>query len=211
MKIIRAGINDADVFNKSFLDFGACCFYTEDKAFKYFFEIKGREATLCANTGQYIRQAIEEFLFYSSFITSIKDKDGNILTTRTPSQPCLHEISKIQPSQFYINEKKLEACKRWIKRPEDIIIPIVAREDKIISLDGHTRLRAALDFGYASVYIYPDEYDASIFRFVDEAIKRKIYGVSDMELVSDEEYAKKWDKFCDDLFERLSGIMGTNS
>ena len=203
MKIIRAEINDTDIFNKSELDFGACCFYTEDKIFKYFFQIDGQEATLFTNTNQYINEVIEEFLFYSSFILSIKDKNGRVLTTRTQNQPYMLKISKIQPSQFYINENKLENCKKWIKKPEDIFIPIVIKDDRIISLDGHTRLKAALDLGYTSVFVYPDEYDDTIFYFSDEAIRRQIYSVEDMELVSDEEYKLKWNKYCDDLFDSL--------
>ena len=205
MKIIRAEINDTDVFNENELDFGACCFFTEDRRNKYFFEIKGLEAAVFTNTNQYIDQAIQEFLFFSSFITTIKDKEGNILLTRTPSQPYLFDIGKIQPSQFFINIDKLECCKKWIKSPDDILIPIVIKENKVISLDGHTRLKAALDFGYTSIFVYPDEYDDSIIYFVDEAIKRQIYSVSDMEIVSNDEYKQKWDKFCDDLFSRIGG------
>ena len=203
MRIIRADINDTDIFDPHELDFGACCFFTEDKACKYFFEISGQEATLFSNTNQHVSQAIDEFLFYSSFITTIKNKEGKILLTRTAPKPYLLEISKIQPSQFYINEQKLESCKKWVKCPKDILIPIVAKDDKIISLDGHTRMRAALDLGFTSIYAYPDEYDDSIFLFVDEAVKRNLYYVSDMELVSVAEYKQKWNKFCDDLFDSL--------
>jgi len=205
-KIIRAGINDTDIFSKEELDFGACCFYTEDKANKYFFEINGQAATLFTNSDQYIDQAIDEFLFYSSFIILIKDQNGSILTTRTPNKPYLYEISDIQPSQFYINETKLEICKKWITGPEDIFIPIVIRDGKSISLDGHTRMRAALDLGYTSVYVYPDEFDETIFEFVDEAIRRNIYRITDMEIVSNEDYVLKWDRFCDELFERIPKV-----
>jgi L-rhamnose mutarotase len=64
-------------------------------------------------------------------------------------------------------------------------------------------MKAALDLGYDSVYVYLDEYDEKIFHFVDEAIKRQIKAVADMELINDDEYKIKWDKFCDDLLERL--------
>ena len=203
MKIIRADLNDTDIFSRSELDFGACCFFSEDRNCKYFFAINGQGATLFTDADKYISEAIEEFLFYSGFILSIKDKHGCILAARTPSQPYLLEISKIQPSQFYINERKLESCKKWIKKTEDIFIPIAIKDDKNISLDGHTRLRAALDLGYTSVFVYPDEHDDVIFYFSDEAIRRQIYSVSDMELVSDEEYKLKWNKYCDDLFAGL--------
>jgi len=203
MKIIRAEKSDIDIFSESELGFGACCFFGEDKTCKYFFEIKKREATLHANTDQHISQAIEEFLFYSGFITAVKDKDGRVLATRTPSEPYPLEIAEIQPSQFYINEKKLADCKKWMKSPEDIFIPIAAKDGKIISLDGHTRMRAAIDLGYASVLVYQDEHDEHVFHFSNEAINRQINSVLDMELLSDEDYALKWDKFCDDYFENL--------
>ena len=48
-------------------------------------------------------------------------------------------------------------------------IPIVIKEGNNISLDGHTRMRAALDLGFTSVYVYLDEFDETIFHFVDEA------------------------------------------
>ena len=203
MKIIRAGAGDTDIFSEYELGFGACCFFTEDRARKYFFEIKGREATLFANTEQYIPQAIEEFLYYSGFVATIKDQSGNILLDRAGTEPFLMEIQKIQPSQFYISEEKLESCKKWVKGPEEIYIPIVFRDGKAISLDGHTRMRAAMDLGYVCVYVYPDEHDEYIFHFVDEAIRRCIYSVSDMKLVNSEEYKLKWHKYCDDFFERL--------
>ena len=204
LKIIRANADDTDIFSGEELSFGACCFCTEDKAFRYYFKINGRAATLYANTDEYIRDAIDEFLFYSGFILAIKDPQGRILLERTQNEPYILKIGKIQPSQFYVSQGKLDACKRWIKGPEDILIPIAIRNGVSISLDGHTRLRAALDLGYDSVYVYPTEYDDSIFLFVDEAIRRQITGVFDMKLVSDEEYKEKWDAFCDDLLEGIN-------
>jgi len=203
MEIIRANYEDTDVFCPNQLKYGACCFYTEDRLSKYFFKINGHEAIIFTNTKQYIQQAIDEFLFYSSFITSIKDEHGNIILTRQTVKPYLYDISKIQPSQFYINKEKLENSKKWIKSPEDIIIPIIIKDDRVISLDGHTRIKAAIDLGYTQVYIYPDDYDQTIFLFIEEAIKRNIHSVYDMELVSAEDYKIKWDKFCDDLFANL--------
>ena len=205
IKIIRADFNDIDIFTEIELDFGGCCFFTEDRKFKYFFEIDGQEATLFTNTNQYISQVIDEFLFYSSFITSIKDKTGHILLTKELIEPYLIDIKKIQPSQLYINEKKLESCMKWIKSSKDIFIPIVIKSGISISLDGHTRIRAAINLGLSSVYVYPDEYDDTIFYFVDEAVRRNIHSVYDIEIISDDEYKIKWNKFCDDLFASLDG------
>ncbi|MCL1786625.1 MAG: hypothetical protein FWG38_01455 [Defluviitaleaceae bacterium] len=151
-----------------------------------------------------MNEAIQEFLFYSGFITAVKDESGHVLATNAPNAPYLLDISHIQPSQFYINEKKLAACKGWIQGPEDILIPIAIRDGKNIALDGHTRIKAALDLGYTSVYVYTEPYDEGIFHFVDEALRRGITGVASMEVVSDVEYAVKWDKFCDDYFANIS-------
>jgi len=203
MEIIRAGLNDTDVFDRRKLDFGGCCFFTEDKLNRYFFEINGCQATLYANTDCYIKEAIEEFLFYSGFISIVNDENGRTLITRPQSTAYLCEISAIQPSQFYISEAKLASCKTWVRSREDIFVPVVINDGKHISLDGHTRMRAALDLGYTSVYVYEEEYDETMFHFVDEAVRRQIYSVSDMEVVSGEEYECKWNRFCDDLFARL--------
>jgi len=202
MKIIRASIDDTDIFSENELNFGACCFFTEDKLCKYFFEIEGRVATLFSNSQQYTFQAINEFLFYSGFITTIRDENGAVLLNRKPNKAYLYEISKLQVSQFYISEVKLESCKKWIRCQDDIFVPIVVSDGKTILIDGHTRVRAANDLGYSSVNVYLDEFDDYIFHFVSEAIKRKINNVSDMELICHEEYKLKWYKFCDDFFKR---------
>lgn len=206
MKIIRANAYDTDIFSKKELDFGACCFYSEDRALKYFFEIKGRDATLYTNVipceNQFLQEAIDNFLFYSGFIVTIKDTDGNILRENPQNKPYLHEILKIQPSQFYINEKKLIDCKKWIKSYEDIFVPIVIKDGISISQDGHTRLRAALDLGFTSVYAYQEDYSEHIFHFTNEAKRRGINSISDMEILSDEDYVLKWHKYCDDYFNR---------
>jgi len=185
MKIIRAN---------------ACHFYSEDKSYEYHFKINGHEAILFTETDKYIKEAIDEFIFYSGFITTIKDSHGRILAERSPNKPYLHEITKIQPSQFYISEEKLAECKAWIKSPEDILIPIVIKDGKTIAQDGHTRLKAAVDLGFDKVYVYTEDFDDYIFDFVAEAIKRGLYTVHDMEILSKNDYDIKWNKFCDEFF-----------
>jgi len=200
MKIIRAGHNDTDIFSIEELSHGACCFFTENRAGRYFFKINGREATLFSNTNEYVSQAIDEFLYYSGFVLTIKDANGSVLLARKQDEPYMCAIASIQPSQFFINEAKLENCKKWMRGACDVFIPIAMRDGKPISLDGHTRMKAALDLGYTSVYVYPDEHDNVIFDFADEAIKRGVRSVSDMEVISDAQYKIKWDKFCNDFF-----------
>lgn len=206
MKIIRAEINDRDIFNEEELKYGACCFYTEDRDTRYFFKIKSQEATLHANKQIFIDEVIDEFLFYSGFVTLVKDCDGNILYERKGIKAELFEISRIQPSQFYINERKLMNCRQWIKEKKDIMIPISMIDGKAVSLDGHTRLRAAIDLGYDYVYVYHEKCDEYIYYFVNEAIRRNIFSVSDMDIVKDEEYKFKWHKFCNEFFTKNKGL-----
>lgn len=200
MKIIRASLDDTDLFDKNHLDFGACCFYSEDRKCKYFFSINKQEATLYMSEEQFVDEAIDEFVFYSGFVTTIRNSDGRVLKERNVGKlaPCL--ISEIQPSQFYISELKLQNCKKWLTNQSGLMIPVVVKDGKTIALDGHTRLRAALDLGFETAQIFSEEYDDYIFTFANEAIRRGIRSVSDMEIVSAEEYKIKWHKYCDDIF-----------
>lgn len=200
MDILRAGLEDTGLFSGEKLLHGACCFYTEDKTEQYYFAIDGQNAILHADGGQNIGKAIREFLFYSNFISRITAPNGVVLYESEAAKLVLTDICSIQPSQFFIDEDKLDSCKTWIKGQKDIMIPTACVRGKLVSLDGHTRLRAALDLGYDSVYTYIDEYDEDIRFFVDEAVKRTITSVSDMILLTHEEYKKQWDGFCDDLF-----------
>jgi len=204
MKIVRADLNDTDIFSAGQLAHGACCFYTEDRAQTYFFEIKRQSAILYTKSDTCITEVINEFLFYSGFVTIIKNQSGGILyqhaAAKPEIKPYLCKITDIRPSQFYISEDKLAACKTWITRPEDIMIPVVIRDGVYISQDGHTRLRAASDMGFDSVCIYPESYDVYIFDFADEAARRGIHSVLDMEVVSAEDYVIKWHKYCDEFF-----------
>lgn len=207
MNIIRAELDDTDLFDRKQLDNGACCFYTEDKSSKYYFEIIGQNAILHTDENQFIDEVINEFLFYSGFITTIHDSSGQLLKERSIGKLDLMQITNIQPSQFYVNERKLINCQKWIKKQKDIIIPIAIINDKIVSLDGHTRLRAALYLGYSHAYIYQEDYDDCIIHFVNEAVKRNIANVTDMAIISDEEYKLKWHKYCDDFFANLNNQL----
>ena len=175
-------------------------FLSSDKLCTYAFEIKGFEAILFANTDKHIPEVIEKFLFYSGFISRIVDENSVLLYEKEQDKPYLYELAKIQPSQFYVSRAKLESVKKWIKSNKDIMIPVLIKDGQAISLDGHTRMKAAAQLSYTHVYIYPDEYDNSIFDFVEEAKKRHIYSVFDMEILDSKDYELKWDKFCDDFF-----------
>ncbi|MCL1997275.1 MAG: ParB/RepB/Spo0J family partition protein [Turicibacter sp.] len=200
MRIIRADTADSDIFSPEKLAFGACCFFTEDRNSTYFFEIHGQKATLFPEKNVYIAEVIREFLAYSNFICEIYDSSGNILLKIPQKESKLLDIRKIQPSQFYINGRKLANCQNWIKTRKDIFIPVTAHGGKIIALDGHSRLKAAAALGFDTVFVYEDETEEYIFDFAIEAEKRRIYSVFDMEILTDEEYTVKWREYCQNFF-----------
>jgi len=195
-------------------------FQSEDGNLQYRFQINGQKARLFANTAERtakkgggvagfcaakatecIPEAIEEFLFYAGFITTITDETEAILHKRADPCPYLADLSEIQPSQFFINEKKLADCKKWIKSYKDIFIPIVSRAGRLIAQDGHTRMKAALELNFRQIYVYPEEHSSYIFAFADEAISRGITGIKDMPIITNEEYQEKWHKFCEAFFK----------
>ena len=82
-------------------------------------------------------------------------------------EPFRIRIEEIQPSQFYVDEDKIEAVKTFITSPKDIIIPVMKENGKYISLDGHTRLAAAIELGYDEVIAFCTEAGDYIFDFVN--------------------------------------------
>ena len=58
--------------------------------------------------------------------------------------------------------------------------------------------------GYASVKAVVSEADDSIWIFVKEAERRKIFHPRDMTLLSHEKYTIQWDGYCDIVFENLA-------
>jgi len=181
--------------------FSACLYHTKDGAHQYRFEIKGQDATIFADTELYLDAVIGEFLFYSGFVTTIKNAVGEVILTRQ-CELQKRDIVTIQPSQFYINAQKLADCKKWINGADDIFVPVWENGGKVVALDGHTRLRAALDLGYGQVYTYRDSCDEYKPNFVNEARARGIHSVADMKVLDDEEYRINWHGYCDAFFRR---------
>lgn len=64
------------------------------------------------------------------------------------------EISKIQPSQFYISKDKV-----IINNESDVIIPLIKFNDRYISLDGHTRLYIANKKNFNKIHGFFTETD----------------------------------------------------
>jgi len=172
---------------------------------RFCFEIIGIEARLInsreAPSGL-LSKAIEEFLFYSGFISMIRDESGVVLLERGQVEVWQARIAEIQPTQFYINSLKLDRCLGWICGPQDIYVPVAMIDGRLTAVDGHTRLKAAQRLGYEFVNIYLDDDGDYIRDFADMAIGRGIRSVCDMKVIDDAEYRVLWNGFCDEYFGR---------
>lgn len=143
---------------------------------------------------------IEQFLFFTPHITSFYDEAHEIIKEYPGVELLELSLEEIQPSQFYVDQDKIDAVSTFIEKGEDIIIQVSRYRDRYISLDGHTRLYYAVMKGFETVRAVLADTDDCIFDFVEEAQKRHIFTPKDLILVSHKEYEEKWNKYCDDYF-----------
>lgn len=178
------------------------CFIVNGK-YPYQIKIISKDSALVEGDGKYIKEVIDEFRFFSEHISKFYARDGRLIESFEPLSIFRVAIDKIQPSQFYVDEEKLNAITSFVKTPEDIIIPIAKLDNIFISLDGHTRLRLGSKLGFESIYAYISEDFEGIDYFVKECQKRSVFSPKDMEILTHEDFDNKWNKFCDDYFNNL--------
>lgn len=148
-------------------------------------------------------QLIEDFRFYAEHISRFYDAKGNLLAGFSPVERFPVKLLDIQPSQFYVDKDKLAAVRSFVTEPEDVVIPVMVQDGRYISLDGHTRLAAALDAGFHQVFAFLTKGGDYILAFAGEARKRGVYDPSGLKRVSHEEYQTLWNQFCEDFLKQL--------
>ena len=151
-------------------------------------------------------ELIEEFRYHAPHVCRFLDGTGTVIKEYPSAEEAWIEVSNIQPSQFYVDEDKLEAIKSFINKEEDIVVQVIPWNDRFISLDGHTRLYLAYLLGFRQVKAVIVEQEEWVWQFVIEAQKRGIITPKDMTLLSHEDYEVKWNQFCDNLFADEKGI-----
>lgn len=146
---------------------------------------------------------IEYFRFFAEHINRFYDKDGNHIISYEPVQIKTLFLDEIQPSQFYADEDKIKAISSFIKSGDDIVIPVNLdlRTNRYISLDGHTRMYYAYLNGFKTVRAFETEHNDCVAAFADEAARRGVRSVSDIVLLSHDEYEIKWNRFCDEFLK----------
>lgn len=200
MKIKRIDdYNDLRFTKKVLLQHG--CFLVEEKPYEV--EIISTDSAIIRGENKnFFFELIDEFRFYAPHIYKFYNEEKNIVKIFPKTEIIEIPLDRIQPSQFYIDEDKVSAISNYIKTKQDIIIQVIPYNDKYISLDGHMRLYYATVKDYESAYAVISATDEWVYKFVREAQKRNIYAPKDMILVNHQEYEEKWNKFCDEVFNK---------
>ena len=146
------------------------------------------------------KKLIEYFRYYSPHILNFFDENDKKIISFEKKLVLTLEIDKIQPSQFYIDEDKLNALKSFIKNSKYIVIQVVKSDEGYICVDGHTRLFIAFLNNFKTVHAIETEFDDDTNYFVSQTKKRNIFTIKDLKLVSHSDYKKLWNNFCDSYF-----------
>ena len=135
------------------------------------------------------------------------ERKSEIETKKTEAVMELNDLKlkDLQPSQFYISEKKLREVEAWLD-PADLSafapIPVKLLDGLPVMTDGHTRAVAALRAGLEAVPLCwdEDELDWDMYRACVKACQeRSVFSPEDLvkRIISAEDYIEKWDRWCD--------------
>lgn len=184
------------------LEHGA--FLIDDK-YKCLFKITGKNTAIIEFDKEInIEEVIYEFRFYAEHITKFYDINNKLIKSFPDIDIFKINIKDIQPSQFYVDKRKVESVSSFINSGDNIIIPLTKINDELVSLDGHTRLYLATKRDYKQVYGFYTQAEDYITDFVLEAKRRSVLTPYDLTILTHDEYKKKWNKFCNDFFKNLN-------
>lgn len=162
--------------------------------------ISQTDAIVRGRNPAFYRVVIQEFRFYAEHIVRFWDESHNLIE-EYPAVALLEiPIAEIQPSQFYVDESKMQAVRTFVASEQDLVIPLVQWKGRSISADGHTRLAVAVEKGIKTAYGFYTEAGDYVFDFAAEAKKRGIVSPYQLRKVNHEEYEKLWYPFCDEYF-----------
>lgn len=199
MKIERVNTYSDNRFSeKILLQHG--CFLVDNKPYEVEI-ISETEAVVKGERADCFKDVIDEFRLYAPFISAFYDQKHHMVAQYSSVEKFLIPLNKIQPSQFYVDQDKLNALSRIMNDVDKIIVPVIPYGDRYISLDGHSRLYYAWMQGWMNVWEIIDNDDNSwVDFFVEEAQKRNIFEIRDMKVLPHEEYEEKWNGYCEKYF-----------
>lgn len=150
-----------------------------------------------------ITDVIDEFRHYSEHIVKFYDDHDNLLAQFPKPDIFNVQVSNIQPSQFYVDCDKVNAMEQIITQAEDIVIPLIKYNNRLASLDGHTRLYIACRRNYQQVCGFYSSAGNYITDFINEAIARKITSPNDLIPLSHDDYSVRWLGYCREYFNNI--------
>ncbi len=138
----------------------------------------------------------EDVLKYAGFREDsiwLSDLDTNIEVFKIA-------IEEITPEQLTVSKEKIERVSTWIRKPEDIVVTCVKIGDKIVCIDGYSRLVAAYLKGYKYVYAYLEvDNDIEFYKTCMEWCKEQnVFTIKDLanRIVTPEEHERLWINKC---------------
>jgi len=140
----------------------------------------------------------EELIDFKS--SSSYNFNGNQMMTNSNINVIKVLLKDIIPEQLTVDENKLLDVRKWILKPEDIVVSCVEIEDDYVCIDGHSRLVEAYLRGYEFVYIHLDK--VSDIELYKECLKwcreDGLYTIEDLSfrVVSKEEHQRLWINRC---------------
>jgi len=139
----------------------------------------------------------------SNILTNLGFKKNSvwILETNTGITVFKIDIDAITPEQLTIDEVKLDKVSSWIEKPEDIVVSCVKIGNRIVSIDGHSRLVAAYNKGFKYVYAYlePDNDSIEFYKTCMKWCEEEgIFTVKDLtkRVVSPKDHEELWGNRC---------------
>gem|GEM_PF-4563605 len=160
---------------------------------------KNHEAVVDLEDMTYLDAVLEEFRFYAEHIIRFHDREGNVLREFPPVETFRCKLEALQPSQFCVAEDRVHALHSRIQSPEDVCIPVKNTKEGLIMLDGHTRAYIANQKGFAHVRCFYADTGEDIIIYVNEARKRGIKGVENLESLPEDAFHRTWVQFCDNV------------
>ncbi|MBU5228325.1 hypothetical protein KQI36_17035 [Clostridium senegalense] len=173
-----------------------------------------------------LKELVEEISYWNPYLKEYiyKEKNGNITVKDLNTLGFIKKenwvklinnnikvfkiyMKDIKVEQLTVERDKLKNVERWIKTPETIIITYVLMKDKIVPIDGYSRLIAAYKKGFSYVYGYLENEKDVNMDFFKTCIKwcenEGIFNIDDLSkrIVSKEEHKKIWVDRCRKYFE----------
>lgn len=171
-----------------------------NEKFFYEFQINKNEAKIISTNLVYIEKAINEFRKYNKNINVFYNESRSYYRAFDKEFIFKLPINCIQPSKFFINEDKLKAIEEYIDE-DDICLPVCIIDEEYVLIDGHTRLYS-MNLNYRRlVNVYIDEKYDGIEDFIYMAKENNIRNISQMKLLSNQEYHNIWDNFIKEYYE----------